>query len=159
MDVSLANNKGSSSQIRLLVTLMEGLKNCNILHRSSSKSCKSACSAQVAELFALVNGFDTESTMWIAIIEIPNCQFLSKLNTNYKNSFWWEYRSKFYNQEAPAYRSTRYSTIIWALWDCKGFMDFKYAEPRRCFHVEEIIFSPTKFPCEELPGTSSEQLD
>lgn len=87
IDASFANNSDCFSQLCVLVTLMDGQQNCNIIHYNSFKYRRIARSALAAELFALVNGFDTASTLRLVINDISNRQVSLKLFTDSKSLF------------------------------------------------------------------------
>ncbi|KHJ30833.1 hypothetical protein EV44_g3495 [Erysiphe necator] len=62
-DSSFANNKDFSSQIGFVVVLKDKENRANILHWSSTKCKRITRSVLAAELYALVNGFDSATTI------------------------------------------------------------------------------------------------
>ena len=63
VDAAFANNRDLSSQLGFVVALMDHADATNIIHYSSQKSKRITRSALVAELYAMMNGFDTATAL------------------------------------------------------------------------------------------------
>ena len=67
VDAAFANNKDHSSQLGFIIALMDDTSAANIIHYSSQKSKRITRSALAAELYAMMNGFDTAAALKVAI--------------------------------------------------------------------------------------------
>ena len=60
---TFVSNRDLSSQLGFVVALMENAGAANIIHYSSQKSKRISRSALAAELYAMMNGFDTAAAL------------------------------------------------------------------------------------------------
>jgi len=67
IDASFANNPDSSSQLGIVITLMDGDGTTNIIHWTSAKCKRVVRSVLAAELYAMAHGFDLAIAMKAAI--------------------------------------------------------------------------------------------
>ena len=74
VDAAFANNRDLSSQLGFIVTLMDSEGAANIIHYSSQKSKRMNRSALAAELYAMMNGFDTAAALKVSLdqLEVNN---------------------------------------------------------------------------------------
>ena len=63
VNTTFANNRDLSSQVGFVVALMENAGAANIIHYSSQKSKRITRSTLAAELYAMMNGFDTATAL------------------------------------------------------------------------------------------------
>ena len=73
VDAAFANNRDLSSQLGFIVTLMDNEGAANIIHYNSQKSKRITRSALAAELYAMMNGFDTAAALKVLLDQLePN---------------------------------------------------------------------------------------
>ena len=79
VDAAFANNRDLSSQLGFIVTLMDNEGAANIIHYSSQKSKRITRSALAAELYAMMNGFDTAAALKVSLDQLePNAGAAAK---------------------------------------------------------------------------------
>ena len=70
VDAAFANNRDLSSQIGFIIALMDDEGAANIVHYSSQKSKRVTRSALAAELYAMMNGFDTAAALKVSLDQL-----------------------------------------------------------------------------------------
>lgn len=87
VDAVLAVNKGMSSKMGFLVTLMNKYKKWNIVYYSSLKAKRVTRRVFAAHLFVMVHGFNVASTIRFTLNEMIRCRISLRIYTNSRSCY------------------------------------------------------------------------